>query len=84
MRKLLMLSLLFGGCALTPQQAATLTPDQISAYSNANEDVYACVYGGGPPGAGGLTVMVLPKSAKPQINFSPSCNIISGKIGGGQ
>lgn len=76
-----LLLILLTGCTLTAHQATELSADQIRAYNEGNEDVYLCIYGSGPPGGTSMTLIVLPKSSKPSLSFSPSCNIVAGKVG---
>ena len=80
---ILLLMLALDGC-ITPQQAMTMTPEQIQAWANTNEDVYACLGIAGPPPNGSGFIIIMPKGSNPNINLSPSCQIMSGKIGSGQ
>lgn len=79
---LLLLSLLLAGC-ITPQQAMQMTPEQIQAWASTNEDVYACLGVNGPPPNGSGFILIIPKGSNPNLNLSPSCQIVSGKVGGG-
>lgn len=74
--------LLFGllvGC-VTPQQAMQMTPEQISAWNQTNEDVYICLSALGPPPNGQFTLIIVPKTAKFNINISPTCQITNGTL----
>lgn len=47
------------------------------------EGAVACGFGAGPPGAGALTFIVLPKDATGNIKFGPDCHPqVDLKIGG--
>ena len=79
-----LLLLLLCGCALTPLQADRMTPDQIKAYSDANEDVYLCGSVLGPPPNGAVMFLVVPKGAAMNIQLSPTCQIQQGTLSSGK
>lgn len=60
--------------------AQHLTAEQITAMKEYNGDIYACLSITGPPPLGGGIFLLVPKGVRPDIQFSPSCQIISGVI----
>lgn len=58
-----------------------LTTEQLAAMRDYNGDVYACISVNGPPPGGGGIFLIVPKGIIPNIQFSPSCQILSGNIG---
>ena len=66
------------GCqamGLMPEQPGDLTPEQIKAYSDAGSKVYKCFTLAGPPPAGGVGAVILPKEDKSTVKFLPGCHI---------
>lgn len=76
-------SFLFSGCAaqLSSQQAQSMTPEQIKAYSDSGQAVSGCIMVGGPPIGGRTTILILPKDRPSAIEFAPDCQIKTGLIG---
>lgn len=65
---------------LTATQAVAMTPEQIAAYKDKGFKVFLCLQGGGPPGAGGLTYMIVDKESTVDLQFSPNCQLIKGEV----
>ena len=74
----LLLVLALSGCqamGLMPTQPTDLTPEQIKAYSDAGLKVYKCFTLAGPPPAGGVGAVLLPKEDPATVKFLPGCHI---------
>lgn len=80
MTKLLLILLLLTetGCILGPIAASQLSSDQIDALKRYNDagDVYACFLVGGPPPAGNIVAVVVPKGAPINISFAQDCHAV--------
>jgi len=75
------------GCSplgqLTAAQLTGLTTEQIDALDKAGQSVMVCLQGGGPPGAGALSVVGVPKSATGNVSFAPDCHpTVNVQVGG--
>lgn len=72
------------GCTLPAQltaaQAMKMDPEQIAAYKDKGYKVFMCVQGGGPPGAGGLTFMLVDEKSTVDLQFSPNCQLVKGDV----
>ena len=64
------------GCVLGPIAASQLNSDQMKALKdyNDNADVYACFLVGGPPPAGNIVAIAVPKGAQMSVQFGPDCH----------
>lgn len=76
---IVMLSL--SGCSgLLIHQSLTksdnLTPEQIEAYAKVGAKVSSCFTLAGPPPAGSLVLVTIPKESKADIRFGPGCVIM--------
>src|SRR5690349_15875729 len=71
-------AVMLAGCSplaqLSSAQLTGLTTEQIDALDKAGQSVMVCLQGGGPPGAGALSVVGVPKSATGSITFTPDCH----------
>src|SRR5689334_9024506 len=71
-------AVMIAGCSpltqLSSAQLTGLTTDQIDALDKAGQSVMVCLQGGGPPGAGALSVVGVPKSAGGTVSFAPDCH----------
>lgn len=63
-------------CVLGPIAAQQLTTDQMDALKRYNDtgDVYACFLVGGPPPAGNIVAIAVPKGARVEVSFGPDCH----------
>ena len=77
---LLLLALMTMGCAITAQNAASLTPEQIQALREQGHEIVKCVQIGGPPPSGNVTVLVIPKDSRAHLKFAPNCSILEGTL----
>ena len=69
------------GCALyMVTHPERFTPEQIKAYQEVGQNVFWCFQIAGPPPVGGTTILVLPKTVKPDFAFSGSCQLMKGTI----
>src|SRR5689334_650882 len=80
-------TVMLGGCSplgqLTAAQLTGLTTEQIDALDKAGQSVMVCLQGGGPPGAGALSVVGVPKSATGNVSFAPDCHpTVNVQVGG--
>ncbi len=68
--------MLASSCILGPIGASQLNSDQMKALHDYNDtgDVYACLLAGGPPPAGTLVAVVVPKGAPIDVTFGPDCH----------
>lgn len=66
------------GCVLGPIAASQLTTDQMQALKQYNDtgDVYACFLVGGPPPAGNIVAVVVPKGAPVDVQFAQDCHAV--------
>jgi len=80
--KLIIVVFLLSGCVgiLTSRQAQELTPEQIKAFTDAQEDIYVCISVIGPPPNGSVQILVIPKNKTATIALAPNCQMSSGKI----
>lgn len=64
-------------CILGPIAASNLSSDQMQALKEYNQDgdVYICGIVGGPPPAGAITFLVLPKGTDAKITFNSDCHL---------
>lgn len=75
------LALFLSGCSgLLIHQSMTrgdlLTPEQIAAYDKVGSKVFSCFQLAGPPPAGSLVLVTVPKESKTDIKFAPGCTIL--------
>lgn len=52
-----------------------LTPEQIEQYDKVGSKVFSCFQLAGPPPAGSLTLITIPKESTAAVKFSPGCVI---------
>jgi len=73
---LLALLLSTSGCVLGPIAASQLSKDQMDALKEYNDtgDVYGCILVGGPPPAGNIVAIIVPKGAPVDVSFGPDCH----------
>lgn len=72
--------LMLSGCAAgaigqAMSKDQMLTPDQIKAYRDIDQDVYSCGQIGGPPPAGNIQAVIVPRG-KQGPKFGDGCHII--------
>ena len=58
------------------QPSADLTPEQIEAYAKAGAKVYKCFTLAGPPPAGGVSGIIMPRDDATTVKFLPGCHIM--------
>lgn len=73
-------AMMLGGCAAALMGNAidkgqALSAEQIKAYRDTDQDVYSCTKAGGPPPAGNIQVVIVPRG-KPGPKFGDDCHII--------
>ena len=72
---------LLSGCSIlwgNPGRYESLTPEQIQAYKDRGMDVYSCFTVAGPPPAGRVTYIVLPRRDTHQpvnLTFASDCQV---------
>lgn len=52
-----------------------LTPEQIAEYDRVGSKVFSCFALAGPPPAGSLVLITIPKESTVTVKFSPGCVI---------
>jgi len=57
-------------------QGKDLTPEQIEAYAKAGAKVYKCFTLAGPPPAGGVSGIIMPRDDTTKVTFLPGCHIM--------
>lgn len=73
-------ALMLSGCVLAGAMQAAgkdqmLSPEQIKAYRDVDQDVHGCVQIGGPPPAGNAQFVTVPRG-KPGPKFGDGCHIL--------
>lgn len=81
---LTLLCLFLSGCTLLGlgHPSNPMTAEQIAAYEKMGKDVWGCFSVTGPPPTGGITWLVTPKGAKPNLAFGANCQLIRANAGG--
>lgn len=73
----LLLALFISGCGglLASQAYKDLDANQIKAVADSGSTLSGCLYVGGPPVGGGTALVVIPRTAKGSLTFSPGCQV---------
>lgn len=77
------INMLASGCILSSLGVPGLTPaqvGQVKAMQDMNLDVYVCFQIAGPPPAGGLAVIGVPKGVAPSITWGGNCQPIQAGL----
>ena len=78
---LLLLFLLNSGCiSAIGMRPNNMTPEEIKAFNDAGSSVYSCFSIGGPPPVGGLAIITMPKSQKPNVSYSANCQLLKAEV----
>jgi len=74
----IMMLLFIPGCILGPIAASQLSKDQIDSLKsyNDNADLYFCALIGGPPPAGNIVAVGVPKGAPVDVTFAQDCHVV--------
>ena len=88
MRKLLVITLLVGACAIylfgcsgillhhALDKGDNLTPAQIREYRESGQSVYGCFSLSGPPGSGSMVWIIAPANAVVSLQWLDGCHIM--------
>jgi len=80
--RLIIVVFFFSGCVgiLTSRQAQELSPEQIKAFTDAQEDIYVCISAIGPPPNATVMILVVPKNKVATVAIAPNCQMTSGRV----